>query len=59
MWGVIKSLIIMNKIWKIFILFIVVNKIYWFWIPFMDSSKYEGIIHIPLAEFLKKGFRDK
>ena len=22
--------------------------------PFMDSSKYEGIIHIPLAEFLKK-----
>lgn len=23
--------------------------------PFMDSSKYEGIIHIPLAEFLKKG----
>lgn len=27
--------------------------------PFMDSSKYEGIIHIPLAEFLKKGFRDE
>lgn len=27
--------------------------------PFMDSSKYEGIIHIPLAEFLKKGFHDK
>ena len=27
--------------------------------PFMDSSKYEGIIHIPLAEFLKKGFFDK
>lgn len=27
--------------------------------PFMDSSKYEGIIHIPLAEFLKKGFLDK
>ncbi len=26
--------------------------------PFMDSSKYEGIIHIPLAEFLKKGFFD-
>ena len=24
--------------------------------PFMDSSKYEGIMHIPLAEFLKKGF---
>ena len=24
--------------------------------PFMDSSKYEGIIHVPLAEFLKKGF---
>ena len=24
--------------------------------PFMDSSKYEGIIHIPLKEFLKKGF---
>lgn len=23
--------------------------------PFMDSSKYEGIIHVPLAEFLKKG----
>ena len=23
--------------------------------PFMDSSKYEGILHIPLAEFLKKG----
>lgn len=23
--------------------------------PFLDSSKYEGIIHIPLAEFLKKG----
>ena len=23
--------------------------------PYMDSSKYEGIIHIPLAEFLKKG----
>ena len=22
--------------------------------PFMDSSKYEGIIHIPLSEFLKK-----
>ena len=22
--------------------------------PFLDSSKYEGIIHIPLAEFLKK-----
>lgn len=22
--------------------------------PFMDSSKYEGIVHIPLAEFLKK-----
>ena len=27
--------------------------------PFIDSSKYEGIIHIPLAEFLKKGFLDK
>ena len=27
--------------------------------PFMDSSKYEGIIHIPLAEFLKKGLHDK
>lgn len=27
--------------------------------PFMDSSKYEGIIHIPLAEFLKKGFRNE
>ena len=27
--------------------------------PFMDSSRYEGIIHIPLAEFLKKGFRDE
>ena len=26
--------------------------------PFMDSSKYEGIIHIPLAEFLKKGIVD-
>ena len=26
--------------------------------PFMDSSKYEGIIHIPLAEFLKKGIID-
>lgn len=26
--------------------------------PFMDSSKYEGIIHIPLAEFLKKGFQE-
>lgn len=24
--------------------------------PFMDSSKYEGIIHIPLANFLKNGF---
>ena len=24
--------------------------------PFLDSSKYEGIIHVPLAEFLKKGF---
>lgn len=23
--------------------------------PFMDSSKYEGIIHVPLAQFLKKG----
>ena len=23
--------------------------------PFMDSNKYEGIIHIPLVEFLKKG----
>ena len=23
--------------------------------PFMDSSKYEGIIHVPLAKFLKKG----
>ena len=23
--------------------------------PFLDSSKFEGIIHIPLAEFLKKG----
>lgn len=26
--------------------------------PLMDSSKYEGIIHIPLAEFLKKGIID-
>lgn len=24
--------------------------------PFMDSSKYEGIIHLPLKDFLKKGF---
>lgn len=24
--------------------------------PFMDSNKYEGIIHIPLADFLKNGF---
>ena len=24
--------------------------------PFMDSSKYEGIIHIPFKDFLKKGF---
>lgn len=24
--------------------------------PFLDSSKYEGIIHIPLADFLKNGF---
>lgn len=24
--------------------------------PFLDSSKYEGIIHVPLAEFLKNGF---
>ena len=24
--------------------------------PFMDSSKYEGIIHVPLKDFLKKGF---
>lgn len=24
--------------------------------PFMDSTKYEGIIHIPLGEFMKKGF---
>ena len=23
--------------------------------PFLDSSKYEGIIHVPFAEFLKKG----
>ncbi|MBP5563304.1 MAG: ATP-binding protein [Bacteroidales bacterium] len=23
--------------------------------PFLDFSKYEGIIHVPLAEFLKKG----
>ena len=23
--------------------------------PFMDSSKYEGILHVPLAKFLKKG----
>ena len=23
--------------------------------PFLDSSKYEGIIHLPLAKFLKKG----
>lgn len=23
--------------------------------PFLDSSKYEGIIHVPLAKFLKKG----
>lgn len=23
--------------------------------PFLDSSKYEGIIHVPLAEFLKEG----
>lgn len=23
--------------------------------PFMDSTKYEGIIHIPLGEFMKKG----
>ena len=23
--------------------------------PFLDSSKYEGIIHVPLVEFLKKG----
>lgn len=23
--------------------------------PFMDSSKYEGIIHVPLADFLKNG----
>ena len=27
--------------------------------PFMDSSKYQGIIHIPLVEFLKKGFGDE
>ena len=27
--------------------------------PFMDSSKYQGIIHIPLMEFLKKGFGDE
>lgn len=24
--------------------------------PFMDSSKHEGIIHVPLADFLKNGF---
>ena len=24
--------------------------------PYMDSSKWEGIIHIPFAEFLKNGF---
>lgn len=24
--------------------------------PFMDSGKYEGIIHVPLADFLKNGF---
>ncbi len=24
--------------------------------PFMDSSKYEGIIHVPLVDFLKNGF---
>ena len=23
--------------------------------PFLDSSKYEGILHVPLAKFLKKG----
>ena len=27
--------------------------------PFMDTSKYKGIIHIPLAEFLIKGFNDE
>ena len=26
--------------------------------PFLDSSKYEGIIHLPLAKFLKKGLPD-
>ena len=24
--------------------------------PYMDSSQWEGIIHIPFADFLKKGF---
>ena len=24
--------------------------------PYMDSSKWEGIIHIPLIDFLKNGF---
>ena len=24
--------------------------------PYMDSSKWEGIIHIPFVEFLKNGF---
>ena len=24
--------------------------------PYMDSSKWEGIIHIPFSDFLKKGF---
>lgn len=27
--------------------------------PFLDSSKYEGIIHVPLAEFLKKGLSNE
>jgi hypothetical protein len=24
--------------------------------PYMESSKWEGIIHIPFVEFLKNGF---
>ena len=27
--------------------------------PYMDSSKWEGIIHIPFADFLKNGFINK
>ena len=63
--------IIMNKLQKYFNLFSINNKIksaaagsvkdnYPKYVismtPYMDSSKWEGIIHIPFAVFLKEGF---